>query len=1558
MAPNIQAGATPSLQRLLALDKDFTSFDDQLDQAGRIVGLANFEDNTNEVPQISTTANPRAEWVLRWLLGKLGSQESNSKGPWSRSNKRAWILLGRILGSLPLSISARLLNSNKFLSIVEKTLAENFIVSSSWWLPVPVQSGELGRNSEQLAGETAPPDDKSKSSRKRKRPSAATEIADTSKPASLQPQERHELLSAIARVLDAIVKSTSFSLQFHEAMVTEYMKSVLRTDVAQAARLLKRWIMAQDLSAPNLDSMLPIWELSLSGSKNSTDNLNHFSLECLMPAATLLSQLQTSSFETTEAMSRAISQLQALFARHVFIPARTAFFDEQNAHLAPRKGNNAEQGKVALEYLLQPLQADISTNPKGNPIPYELFRLMESLLEVAISCSNRSTPKKRLDEAPWLQHVFVLFSRWIEVPSSQLKLWKLGEPGRRVLTSMLKTLNEEKVPLDSTVLENVVRVHAKLFEKKSEAEIETFDWDMMAQIIASDPSIFMSARSPTHDDEDVMDGDTSRQGLSFTDALFDIITDRWDPFEQKEDDDRLGWERNGRNDRLARDIIFPLLKAFAQARDLPGFISSWHRQLKRIHKPTRSKLYLSTEWESKGLVLQLRSVLESSLTPQQTFDMIRLYSRGLMNIAAAVETAHEGFGNDADIYANMVILTALVNALVSDEVIQAVASALHELQETLAELSCIQRQQDAGFLARAWRLLARIHNVRRPTLLMRGYSPTMYFDWVEGSGIMGAIKQVHQTDRFSEYWSGVEAFYLVMTLCNDFEDFLAEMPALREQTTDYFSAATSSLLLGSLECSKNVPQKLLEQAEKPSSPVRAESVKAHQEAFVFDGALVLLQFPALLKHIPGDYMRGLLSSLWWYSFGERTARYEACYGLYHAISEMDYNDKATEITSLHDLVLDAMSDYVWTSQSNDLKNDFLTIMSDRITCDRWTVNDHMLTQELQEFSEEKYLRTPLAVINRAHREGVLGKLYGVMRQGHVRNEFEVLARHLAVMTKLMEVPNATSEFQTQPESLWTLAQAIREAFIVPSEDQNDFEGPINAGELDCLELFEAFVKSTLSHIIEGKTQSKEQAYLAKSWRILREQVEKSTSLAVRRAELRVIKPYLAALSSANILDDQDEIQEVLDGYVKGLCSEIHAHRLDKISQASHLLEVLALLDAIAGLPVKHLSSEGLKRIATELDRCLKYQRKMDEARTSYVKPIGIALARAIANVSIKKRPESYVDVANQCWMTDLSARDRHALMTTNNSAVAHLKAEQQVSLIASLGFNEEHKRPSGETMSFLNVLILSLKDAPAKGGALSMTLSGLLQQLCAYVKFEDNVRSFHALFDCIDSILREKHWLISQHGLESIIDTVGTLASPASPALLFRHGPAIYTRLCTTIQLILTLHRTRLGGRYHLLSPLFQALLRCLFIPDTRHTSVTFLSHPPWLSQRTYPLSPTHAAAFARLLTTLCSPTVSAVKGHRNASRGLGDLVDETKKAREYAGQYVVGILSAFCSCQLRGRVGPEVRKEITAGLWACIEVVGQDGLRAMNSGLGASERAVWRSVYGEWRRFGKWDGR
>lgn len=178
---------------------------------------------------------------------------------------------------------------------------------------------------------------------------------------------------------------------------------------------------------------------------------------------------------------------------------------------------------------------------------------------------------------------------------------------------------------------------------------------------------------------------------------------------------------------------------------------------------------------------------------------------------------------------------------------------------------------------------------------------------------------------------------------------------------------------------------------------------------------------------------------------------------------------------------------------------------------------------------------------------------------------------------------------------------------------------------------------------------------------------------------------------------------------------------------------------------------------------------------------------------------------------------------------------------------------------------------------------------------------------------------------------------------------------------MLVVHRMKLGGRYHLIIPALQCLLQCLFVSYRKNEA----SLGP-TSQSGGGLGETHAAAYSRLLTTICDPTVSAVTRPSKRARARarpqaqhgGSLNDETKKARNIAGQHLQYLIMDYCTQQIKGRLKkPDMKAALTPGLYAILDVMSQDVMRTINAAMDSSSQSIFKALYEDYRRSGRWGG-
>lgn len=227
-------------------------------------------------------------------------------------------------------------------------------------------------------------------------------------------------------------------------------------------------------------------------------------------------------------------------------------------------------------------------------------------------------------------------------------------------------------------------------------------------------------------------------------------------------------------------------------------------------------------------------------------------------------------------------------------------------------------------------------------------------------------------------------------------------------------------------------------------------------------------------------------------------------------------------------------------------------------------------------------------------------------------------------------------------------------------------------------------------------------------------------------------------------------------------------------------------------------------------------------------------------------------------------------------------------------------------------------------------------------------------------------------GQATIDELLAQLALTLSGNGLNEHGEGvsaslIYDRVCAIVGSLLSRFRRRLADRYHLILPVLQQLVRCLFYSEAvvrraRQPTVigsdpsSFLrSIPSWLLKTSDPLPATSAMEVSRLLSSICNPTVSAAKSSRSRGKG-NELHDETKRVKAIAGQHLQYLVMEYCRCTLDGDIGPAVKEKLLPGMYTVLDAMNRDLMRAMNAAMDPSSRAIFKTLYDDWVRYGKWD--
>ena len=296
------------------------------------------------------------------------------------------------------------------------------------------------------------------------------------------------------------------------------------------------------------------------------------------------------------------------------------------------------------------------------------------------------------------------------------------------------------------------------------------------------------------------------------------------------------------------------------------------------------------------------------------------------------------------------------------------------------------------------------------------------------------------------------------------------------------------------------------------------------------------------------------------------------------------------------------------------------------------------------------------------------------------------------------------------------------------------------------------------------------------------------------------------------------------------------------------------------------------------------------------------------------------------------------------NAVSTLRPPQKAGLLTSMTEGSTGGKLSNGMLYLMRTIILSIgnEDVEEIRSAISKACTLL------YSSFGQDINYRPALISmqCLSAFLQRQARSVTQWHIDNVLSTIGIISHLIKGKRAEKHSGMLYTGLCRLLDTILRMHRAKIGGRYHLVLPALQGLVGCLFTPYIRTDQD--LEPEIVFTER-------HAADYARILTMLCDPTVSSVT--RSKKRSRTELNDETKKARSIAGQHLQYLIMEYCGCQLEGRILPEMRSALNVGLWAVLEVMNKDVMRTMNAAMDQDRRSVFKSLYDDFRRFGKWQG-
>ncbi|KAL1297164.1 hypothetical protein AAFC00_004739 [Neodothiora populina] len=1448
--------ASPSLQRLLSLDKTFDTLDQRIDEASRILGLGQ---NTRKPLHTA-----RHEFVLRWLLDKLAKQHS------ARQDAKAWSTVYTICGLLPLPVASKILSASSLLSTIARSLAQLFPQLSGSNVPPPTSNTKREESSNGKQG-------------KRKRNASDKQEPLAGQTSQLQSeQDKHATFLSIADLLRLLIsraehKSGNLSVQ-------NQIRSVLKVDNATSAKLLNHWLSALLQFAPRPDqeistldarllshSLQTINELLLLQSRpRSTPNHSDaappfdalFADNCLLPASLLLTRLRAASQsapEQTSLIASASHVLERLLAQHLFVPARAAFHFDAGSNAHTKQAAAHTNAHASLPARLESLRCEITgllqrSAPSQTNISLAACpQAIPDLLDTALRCTPVATPRQKIAESPWINALFgALYS---VLPTSP----RTSNPEEsrvydQALVEMLKVLLKRKLSLSSELLVNLVEDRSGLNSILESSTRPNFE--LLATIIAMDSALFTDTKSV------------------LCRTMFTALT----KYGRTTSENASGEDFDTR-DLMCRSIAVPLMKAFARIRNLSFFILQWLEELHSGFALGESQWYI---WTDPALQSSLLSVLEPSLNTSQIVDLVK-HCRGPLDDFEVGEAA----ASSTKLRASAVILNALIGAIHSDSTIDAMQDTLKSLIESAQSIfrRLVTRQTSS-------------------TVSLLTFLSRLYLVWLPvWSASKSQVETVAQLDTIVTSPALGRSVSILQQAAPSVED----QHTTESDAAFAFVAVVCDLSRRSLQ--HDAVEKLLRRVSllEGSDRVGASGFASARPASFY---MAMTQYPHLLEFFSATDRQAVLQNL---------------------VPTASRGEPGKQVVA--ELFMDA----TLSVGNHAIRDDLFAAISKPYE-----------TQVEREASRKLLLHWTTRGLARHQREKILDDAVGELLESDI-NTLESRSR-LALLVTLMHVPNATAKIATDSRLIWQLASAI-------TADRQDSA---------TIDVFEELCNLLFRHIIDTKEQQRSVTFLADISKSVSKLADIKKTLQACAGRYRLLAAFLkiteARLDTTVLSGLPHRSSDTVDGIVKHLYQSLSRDLESDANTDQFKLQGIAEgVKAYVDLPASFIACGG-STASKYSKRILKLISPLSTGSDLVAVSLSVQIQCFVrlTSESMAVDAGAVCDAAGHLLFQELDAKQTEVILTAVATAAASMSDADKLSLAGHLlegtgGISQI----SIQKIALVRCLIKSI-NGEGKDGVVSVSILTRLLELLG----DRTVLETHCeLVSCLLAILREKPNMVSQHGIEAVIATTIHLSSPAAPLLDVRRGHTVFQGILDITSSLLQHHRPSLSGRYHVIVPLLQRLVSCLFTPTSRASASTNrFKHPAWIDNKQHPLSIKHAQRVSRLLENLCNPPHSNVSRSRGRNDAAHELVDVARKARIQVGQHVQYLLHYVCTLILNGSLGEGMRDALTPGLWAVMDVMeiqadDGKGVKALSAAMNNAERAVLRGMFEDWRRFGSWSG-
>ncbi|PYH48402.1 ribosome biogenesis protein URB2 [Aspergillus saccharolyticus JOP 1030-1] len=610
--------------------------------------------------------------------------------------------------------------------------------------------------------------------------------------------------------------------------------------------------------------------------------------------------------------------------------------------------------------------------------------------------------------------------------------------------------------------------------------------------------------------------------------------------------------------------------------------------------------------------------------------------------------------------------------------------------------------------------------------------------------------------------------------------------------------------------------------------------------------------------------------------------------------------------------------------------DLIAVLSERVKAD--ASNRKLYIESLQ--------RIPAPLVTRGQRAVLLDLLQEVIAQEG--NTPEVTVGVLSLMAKLAEMPKSTAALTSNWEPLWTVAKAV-------SLQGSDID-------LQIMKAFRNLHRAVVAKLLVVSDDERQ--------RLFKKMYRKVSAKALKLQSLNrdSMDCFYLRISLSQLWINRETLEGVFDETELATCrkkvfdllvAEVKSVKTQcKKQQLEDTITLIKILDALEDFEDLALDHAEVEKFLSKIES---YVEKSVDSASSLRRLIR---RRVLAGRGSEKSiTKPVIQCAESLPLQQMYSEEQRIFIRSTSARFRTMTADELTRVIQdirNLGFVGENAEYH---LLVAGLAIASLPSVEDKESQTGQELGLVFTEVTDALLRNNAIEPFTFASECLDIILRNQSRCVTQFNIDNLLGTIAVCTSKSGPCIDPAFAGTVYIRLCRLMGLLLGIHRQKLGGRFHLINPVVGGLLDCLFARSKKRSRSMLQDkklgqQPYWLA----PLQASHAVHFTRLLTSLCDPTVSAVSRPTQSGTGYEGLTDQTKKAKRIAGQYLQYLIQDYTQSALRGSLSPEVKAAIIPGLYAVLDVMSRDTMRALNAGLDVSGRAVFKALYDDYVKFGKWN--